>query len=477
MAPHSGYRVTTDGVSVIPDVRSLAGEDSLLREGDIITAGGISMVLGPPGDYEYTVIDDNNRVVTMAKSGDSGEIVAIGSFSGGARPPEATSARGISTLNINADADANADADLSAVDGANTFIEYTLDLHPRGAALNKSPRFPVNARYLRLRFFLGPEFSTQEESAITNVLHTLAELPDLRHLEIEIRSVSDRTFPFDASHLTGLSALERLEVRGPLLRLPVLHPESLRSLQSLRALDLSFVEIGSIDFVSGIHSLRWLNIHNTDVTSLAPIADHPNLQVILAESSPIADIPEPPPRKLRKVSAMTTSIDGAALAQLHDRSGATVISNKFSGLERILTCANRIHIRRGRPPTPDDTHRLDVVDETKISNLIKLLRVRGETHSDERRCPFGSPTLEFYRDDLLISSVSFDIGTVNHGSPHPPSLSWSGWSGQLHGEETSAELTESDARSLCAWFDNNGIPTACGTMQAAHNALAERGEP
>lgn len=466
----SGYHFEIDGVTVFPEHVSLAS-DPLPRAGDIVRLPPAAMILGPPGHYRYFTDPSNPNALELEIDGGPRHLVALriagpqahlrrrGEPADGPvltygpadtidRPlAELRQLRGLVLETWSDDIAVT----ISHLDGAEMLIAYNparnvreMDSLPR-----LPPALPPNLRALELNISLGTFFMPPDPEPAASgplVLDALPPLPDLRSLEVHIGGwgggAPDR---LDAATLARFPALERLALDSGL----ALHdPPQLRVLAKLRVLDLAHHDgLRDLGFVRELPELRHLDITASGVLSLEPLTGHPRLAVVIADSAPIATLPEVPPPELRHLSVLSTELSEDAVKALAAAAPRAEIRRRWNqSLADRTACATRIHVRSGgichRHPEHERTL-LDSDNPADIRELLPLLRINEDHRGSHCMC-CGALTIELRRGDELLASLSLHHGRTLR---HP------GW-------PADGELT--DPHALCTWLARRGITDACG---------------
>lgn len=438
--PETGYTFELGGTATDAPITSLAGTPERPSAGDVVSIARVNMVLGPPGHYEYRLVD--NSRLELSVDGGPYKVVGVRTESTLAQEKVDFSAfsraelRGIRGLLLPSPIESAAPSHLESGEVVLTFVR---GLGGLAAFDNPEPppiSLPAGLRYLRLE--AGP-------SDVVAALRTLGE-EELRYLVLELRGGASDT-PFDARELAGFARLEYLQVRA--LSGMLTHPEALGSLTGLRSLDLfDQGSLTSIEFVRGLHQLRRLDVRGTGITSLEPLAGHPSLEVVLADHSPVVTLPSVPPPSLRRLSLTGTSVaDETAAAFAQRARGARVDRHFAQVLADVTSCATRVRVRTGglchRRPEHERTL-FEITEPAAIRESLELFTVSDEGSGFWCMC-CGNPTVEFYRGEELVAEVGF-----HHGK----SLRWSGWSGDVL-------VADEVIGDLCRWMESHGAEAAC----------------
>lgn len=459
----SGYRFELDGASVDPRITSLAGGD-LPRAGDIIhldlrsdsrsplfapdepvARGSASMVLGQPGLYSYFTVSAHPDALELAYDGGARHLVHLQAEDLPGRPT--ATLRQLRGLSLGTWSDDVAAA-LARLDGAGLVLDYTLADGQHAPNL----RLPPRLHGLRLGVALG-DFLGLLRGEITAdgplVLADLADLGQLRYLHLDVTQIASGGPSWvNAADLARLATLEHLRIDASL---PVHDLERLRDLTRLRVLDLSGRrQLTDLGFVPGLPALRRLDVGRTGVTSLAPLAGHPQLVELLADGSPIARLPMPPPPALRTLGVMATGLDDAIVEEFAALAPAVDVHHRWDQkLADVGACATRIVVRAGgvchRRPAFERVFFVHE-DPAAVRELLPLLRL-DESLSDTSCMCCGALTIELHRDAELLAAVS-----LHHGK----TLRWYGWPG---------DGRLADPAPLCAWLTRHGAPDVCSERQ------------
>lgn len=457
----SGYRFELDGVPVSPRITSLAGE-ALPRAGDIIhlglhreslpdlvapmpnelvARGSASMVLGQPGHYRYFTDSVHPDALELSFDGGPRHLVHAQAEDIPGRPP--ATLRRLRGLSLRTWSDDIAAA-LAGLDGAGLVLDYEL---PDGQ-YSPELRLPPGLHGLQLGVALGDVLGMlRDQVAPAGPLRLagLADLERLRYLHLDLTSISAGGPSWiDAVELAQLSTLEHLVIDASL---PVRELERLRALARLRVLDLSGRrELTDLAFVAGMPALRRLDVGRTGVTSLAPLAGHPQLVELHADASPIAALPVPPPPGLRTLAVMATGLDDDAVEAFAALAPGVDVHHRWDQrLAGVAACATRLVVRSGGVCHRRPAHERVLFvrdDPAAVRELLPLLRL-DEPLSDTSCLCCGALTIELHRDAELLAALS-----LHHGK----TLRWYGWPG---------DGLLADPAPLCAWLTQHGAPDVC----------------
>ena len=116
-------------------------------------------------------------------------------------------------------------------------------------------------------------------------LQDISALEDMRHLqEISLRATAVQ----DISPLAGLSGLQSLDLRETVLTDVPLEP--LQRLTALERLNLRETALTNVDAIGSIRSLRYLNLHsNPDIQNLQPVGQLMRLHTLILRGVPVKD--------------------------------------------------------------------------------------------------------------------------------------------------------------------------------------------
>lgn len=456
----SAYRFEVDGESVEPWLISVTGRPGTHRAGDVARVHNLPMVLGDPGHYRYFVEDEGRRVMLSVDDGPR-RLVALRVESPDAlvalTDEERAGLRGVRLSSASFDWDAA----LSRLALEHVVVAYDgsmdrgiighgefgghdgLDGHGEFAGADEVPRMlPAGLRYLELKLADADPFAVDDPERGKSAR---ARLSGLRYLDIELPRGSDEREPADLRWIAGLGALEylRLGIWGR----RVDHLDALGGLDRLRVLDISSLhELSELGFVSSLGQLRHLDVHGTEVESLAPLSGHLSLEVVEALDSPVAVLPAIAPPRLREMTLMSTGLSASAVeafaAQVPE---ARILHRWNQALAHTTACADRIRVRTGglcHRERERERTLFEVTDAAEVERVLPMLYVDEPESMGMCMC-CGEPTIEFYRGDRLVTAVGF-----HHGK----SLRWRQWP---------ADGMLSDATALCGWMEGHGAAGVC----------------
>jgi Leucine-rich repeat (LRR) protein len=134
----------------------------------------------------------------------------------------------------------------------------------------------------------------------------------------------------DAAPFRNLSKLQNLALNGigfGMGRAKVVDVEAIGSLGSLKSLSLSDLDIGSLRFLAGQHSLVELNLHSLPIASIPELATLTSLEKLSLADMPIVDIsPLLSLADLREVSLMRTPARADVISEL-EKKGVKITIN------------------------------------------------------------------------------------------------------------------------------------------------------
>jgi hypothetical protein len=298
----------------------------------------------------------------------------------------------------------------------------------------------------------------QEDGNVAGIkdYRPLAELKALRYL-----TVNTMVAPFDCGLLRGAKDLAHLRINAPALR----NPEAVADLGGLRHLDLRYNrDLTTVAFAARLPHLETLRLSRTAVTDLAPLAGHPGLRTIEADTTPLRQLPlDRPLPALRTIDLLSTKVsaaDAAAFAKLNPQ---CAVARTWEGkLTAALAGATRLRVRTGGTCHRDRARErtlFEVKDAAQVRALLGLVKINERTSGPHCMC-CGEPSFEFYAGDALILTVGY-----HHGI----GLRWiGGWPGD-------GMLTAASADALKGWLAGR-IP-AIKLQQEAERAQAAREGP
>lgn len=459
----SGYQFELNGEPVHPDIRTLSGDSGTPYSGDVITIRDISMVLGPVGVYRYSSASTEPwwRVELAVDDGPK-RLVGLRLMGRERAEPMPQDLRG---LVVDTD-----DPSIRELDVSTMFVEQDLGAYgePGGSAWRP---MPPTLRYMRLHVYASPN-ATLDVANLSETMTELSLLRDLRYLEIQIhQDPGARLLELDVAPLTALSNLERLEVRGQLLTLPLRNLERLAALKRLRALELDFITAVDLAFVKELPELRWLRLERISAVDLRPLSAHPKLLDVHIDAERTSELPDPLPPSLRTLKLLSPQIRAEQIIALRAQAPAAEIRGDWDlKLVEEVACATKIRVRAGCHcagcsctgcvcsgcicDPRDDRVLFEVTDLDAIRDVARLFTT--ELGDARTHCMGGSATIEFYRDESRIAAVEFDAPQMHAKTSHPPRLRWS-----EGGRSIPRRISEANAAALCAWFTRNDAGHVC----------------
>ncbi len=277
-------------------------------------------------------------------------------------------------------------------------------------------------------------------------LRALAQLTDLRILMVH------RVY-FPSTDLRLLGRLSQLRYLGLCLH-PIKHLAALASLTALRELDLSHASgLTHLKFVRGMRNLRRLDIENTKVADLRPIAGLTRLQTVRANGTPLRRLPMANLPRLHTLRVMSTKVARSSVQGFRRfNPRCRVWFGWADAFRRSTRGTTRIRVRAGGTCHGDAKREktlADIRDAREISSVLSQLQIE-EPGSQVRCMCCGYPRIEFYRGSKLL---------VTLGVQHGRALRWrGGWPGD-------AQLTSRGSDFLVRWLARRGAPEALRERQ------------
>ena len=419
----AGFEVRVDGETVHHELRCVEGDPDRPRPGDVVWLGGpwsvtdgddVVMTLVDAGDLELrsgaSVLLEGDRVVWARIAEDEGVV---------RNPLETLSAeevRGVRGVFVGARGEAVSKS-LERLDPA----LVTITVGKEGTTRPGDALPPLPAKLERL--WIDPGVSPSFTGGIASV----GRLERLQLLRL-----------IDAPGLPNavLGRLVRLRYLSAPTR-PAADLGALARLTRLRELGLSWSgDVLDIGFVRALSELRRLGLGWTDVTSLAPLTDHPALREIRVSDPPVTELPGgslPELRLLRSLGAPISAEREAAFRRLNPRCVLEI--RRVDVLRAAVAGADRIRILAG-----DEDFCERVVKEIEGRDAIEEFLLALDVVEDEcggaEACA-RDPRVLFLRGEQVLECVGFRCS----GCPV-----WRGADGDV-------TLTPASHRAIEAWFE------------------------
>ncbi len=293
----------------------------------------------------------------------------------------------------------------------------------------KVPRLPAQLQYLRV-----------EDRSNMDGFEDYSGLLPCKSLKCLI--IHSYTGPVDCTYLRNAGELEYLELHA-------MHAAgfaALASLSKLRHLNLGYVkDLSDIGFARSMRGLATLDVQNTSVKDLTPLAGLAELRTLRTNQAPVERLPHGPLPALRMCEILSSKLsDGAVAVFAQTHPDCTVRSRWDKSLAQALREADRVRVRSG-----GTCHR--IMDKEKVlfeeKDPAKVRQIVGSIAINEPKSGFqcmccGDPSLEFYQKGTLLLTVGY-----HHGR----SIRWPGvWPGD-------GLLTEASAKTLNGWLADHGI--------------------
>lgn len=248
--------------------------------------------------------------------------------------------------------------------------------------------------------------------------------------------------PFNLVWLSKNAGLRYLNLGGERLA----NVNELVSLTNLRYLDLQYVdEVKDIGFARQLASLREVDLTNTGVEDLRPLAGLKELADVSADSAPVQQLPEGEMPGLRKLRVMSTKLTDASVERFSKANPRCKVVHRWgSAFRDAVSGTTRIRVRTGGTCHTDPTREktiFEVSDAEGVKQFIAAVKL-DEARSNFHCMCCGSPTFELYKDKELLLSLGF-----HHGR----SLRWpGGWPGD-------GLLIDASGGWFCDWLADHGI--------------------
>jgi hypothetical protein len=211
---------------------------------------------------------------------------------------------------------------------------------------------------------------------------------------------------------------------------------ALGDLAELRFLGLRHVEgLERIDFATRLRELRRVNLDETQVRSLAPLAQLPHLRQVRADLTSLASLPVAGWPALDDLHVLCPELPLAASEAFAAHHPKVTVWHRWSrSLARAFEGVTRVRVVGERS--------FDVTDAGEIRRLAIERLVIDDARTDwSCRCD-GDPKIELYRDEIRVARLA-----VHHGL----ALAWPGeW-------PRGAMLTKPAQHALVDWLDEHGL--------------------
>jgi hypothetical protein len=330
----------------------------------------------------------------------------------------------------------------------------------RAVVLEKIPEKPDAAlqgiHWAQASLVVSETFSSNKEQ-------TLRDLPaGLKYLAFDVRSspslrdVSslskatellwlrlDSSMTVNAGIVAGMSKLRSFHAGWADLE----NAPALAGLKELRDLNLGGVdEVKDLGFVSSMPELRRLNVAQTPVTSLRPLAGLKKLEEVDADQSAVKELPSTAGvPSLKRLTLLSAPVPEAKVDEFRKALPACKVDSSWHAtLSVALKDVDRLRVRTGGTCHRDiegEKTLFEVADAAEIQRLVESWKVEDDKSGFHCMC-CGEPSLEFYKGGKLVTTLGF-----HHGS----SLRWpDGWPGD-------ALLTTVASDSICDFLARHGI--------------------
>jgi len=281
-------------------------------------------------------------------------------------------------------------------------------------------------------------------------LAALQPLKELRYFALD----NGVAVPFDCALLKRSSQLEVLDLAGSELK----NVSALGTFTELRELDMRFCsDLADVAFAKGMTKLEQLELQQTGVADLTPLAGLPQLRELNADQTPVAKLPVSLPA-LKTLKLLSTALSEADIEAFKKANpGCTVEHRWLESLQRALAKTTRVRVRTGGTCHRDERREKTLFEITKPEELKQLIAGIGldDEHNGFHCMCCGEPSLEFYDEHGLQATLGF-----HHGR----SLRWPG------GWPSDAALTYDSANFLIDWLAEHG---ATGPREDRKRAIEE----
>ena len=430
------YRFSMDGREFDPHILPVLGErKGAYAPGDVSGPSSFPFVLGKPGHYQFRIggkektkrfckIDDQPERcvgVILKRDGDRDDAPLINPLAK-MTPAERGHLWGIVLRELPAPKEW--EAAFEGVDWSKTVL--SIDLNGARGKATRIPPLPTNLRYLEL-------FDVPEKMVAAG----WKDLTELRYLRLYS---PDR---FDLRLLENASQLRNLDIEYGSLA----NPDALANLGALRFLKIRRTKgLGNLTFVRSMPHLRVLKIDHSEVTDLRPVAACPDLRLFSASATEADQLPDPaklPALRDLRLLGTPVALDKDRISAFRKAAPPDCIvradwqQTLLSKLGRI----DRLRVRTGDMFENQKTH-FEIADPDRIGALMKGIKLNDADSGLSCNCN-GDPRLEFYREEQLVITISFQ---------HSKRLRWRNglWPGD-------ALLTPESADLLCDFMAGEGL--------------------
>lgn len=451
----SPYVFTVNGKPFGPPVISLSGDPEHPRPGDLVGVDRLWLALGEERECHFlTTPREDGRLLLKAADGTKRVIGAsvTWTYKGDTKiafnplaklSPEQL--RGLWGIRLDGWPQ-GIEKKLAHLDPARACITVTSNT-AQGKA-KRFPPLPAGVRYLRL----GESSSDGIEDF----------RPIARHKSLSVLTISTMSqTPLDLRLIEGNKQLEYLDLTGNRVE----NTGALATLGGLRFLDLNWCKgVEDVRFAAGLHRLRRLNLSRTGVGDLSPLDGLEALEVVNAQMTPVAQLPQGKLPALRRLVLFSTPVSKEAVqafARAHPE--CKVLDGWAAGFREAVAGTTRVRVRSG-----GTCHRridrektlAEVTGAAEIREFVEGIGIDEKRSGGHCMC-CGDPSFEFYRGKELIATLGF-----HHGQ----SVRWPGeWPGD-------GMLTAASAEFLVRWLDARGVhePLAAWEKIRRQEASARR---
>ncbi len=253
--------------------------------------------------------------------------------------------------------------------------------------------------------------SGQLGSHPSTVDFVIAPLRRLRYLRVS------STGHLDMATIANNHELEFLEVHR---NVPMANVSAMGRLRNLRALSLKHKEkLTNLDFLAGLHELRFLDVTGVGATSLRPIETLRNLVEVHADESGIAELPRRVMPKLQVLHVMSQSLPAREVKRFARLNPHVKIWHSFRGSSgALLQGVDRIKINE-----------IEITEGAEIARLGSILNNISDGASGwDCRC-YGRPWLEFFKGEERVATLAVYHGVAIRWREEWPSGVFLGYEG------------------------------------------------
>lgn len=430
------YSFTLGGKEYSGRIEPVFGQADAPAEGDVLWVYQFPVVLGPPGKYEFRFEGEESSVLMGRLPGAAEE-----------RP-----------LAVSIDTDYKGDQKI-LIDPL-TPMAKELKAGLRGVVISEELKDPAAT-------LAGIDWSHAvlevDQSFKGKNKDTLADLPEgLRYFTVSL-SVTPSLKDFssikkasgmvwlnlgsgvelEGAALAGMSKLRNLSAAGADLA----GTKALGGLTDLRYLDLSYVDgVEDLGFAATLGELREIELTRTAVSDLRPLGGLKHLEKIDADRTAVKELPEQADMPaLKRLSLLSAPVAEAKVEAFRKQvPHCEVASSWHASLLVALKDVDRLRVRTGGTCHRDvesEQTLFEIADVAEIRREVESWRVNDEKSGFHCMC-CGEPSLEFYKNGKLVTTLGF-----HHGR----SLRWpEGWPGD-------ALLTEVASDAICAMLARHGV--------------------